>query len=202
MVDSIEIGDIKMTDALGRFIKRGDLVYFQPSPDEGEFGIVLDRNTVFTGRKVKFNGSVLLLTELDKDLESVQSELFYKYTMKEKDTLYGEQKPGDVFLVKKTQQGILYDYYWVYLGKSRVEATFGDGYVYRHLYYKLNFLSSYRELYVNTVTQTVNIDLKHGSLIYKSEMVTDFKHYLGNFELLEFDKFCSDLYKTSGDELI
>lgn len=191
-----------MTDALGRFIKRGDFVYFQPSPDEGEFGIVLDKNTVFTGRKVKFNGAVLLLTELDKDLESTQSELFYKYTLQEKETLYGEQKPGDVFLVKKTQQGILYDFYWVYLGRSRIKATYSDEYAYRHLYYKLNFLSSYRELYVNTVTQTVNIDLKQGNLVYKQEMVTDFKNYLGNYELLDFDKFAADLYKTSGDEII
>jgi hypothetical protein len=144
----------------------------------------------------------VLLNTLDKNFESVKSDLIYKYTLQEQDSLYGEQKPGDVFLVHKTSQGALYDDYWVYLGKAKQLTVDGKEYVYRYLYYKLNFLSSYRELYVNTVERTVNIDLKAGCLVYQNEVVNSFKNYLGNFEFLNFDDFRSNLYNSSGDEMV
>lgn len=190
-----------MKEVLGRFLKRGDLVYYG-SDNISTFGIVLDKSTLFAGQKINCNGTVVLLNTLDKDLENVKSDLFYKYTLREKDTLYGEQKPGDVFLVHKTSQGVLYDYYWVYIGKTKIEAENGTGFIERHLYYKLNFLSSYRELFVNTVEKTVKIDLKNGSIVYKPDIVEDFKNYLGNYELLDFDKFKENLYESSGEVFI
>lgn len=190
-----------MQEILGRVLKRGDLVYYGNS-SIASFGIVLDKSTLFVGQKISCNGTVVLLNTLDKDLENVKSDLFYKYTLREKDTLYGEQRPGDVFLVHKTSQGVLYDYYWVYLGKTRIFPENGTGFIERHLYYKVNFLNSYRELYVNTVEKTVKVDLKNGSIVYKPEIVEDFKNYLGNYNLLDFDIFKENLLLSSGEEFI